>query len=301
MKTFYIVLRIIVGVTFVISGIMKLYPIEFFENDLLLHNLSAESLVPYQSRLLIAAELYLGVVLILGIFLKWSIRLSLIMLLAYTAWLAILISKEGNVGNCGCFGDIIQMTPLQAIIKNIILSVFLLLLSKWAPVAQFKFQRGGAIASFIISTSLPFILNPIFFTTPTVFNAEGRPQMKIFELGIDTAAIASYGEGKKIIGFFLSGCEHCRLAATRMEAIKKSNPSVPLYCIIQTSDEESLQEFLNKSKLSFPYLTTPDLTAMIRVAGTDFPIIYYVNNGFIESSMSMYDLNEADMISWLEK
>ena len=280
---------------------MKLYPVEFFENDLLLHRLSTESLVSYQSRLLIAAELYLGVVLILGIFLKWSIRLSLIMLLVYTAWLAILISKEGNVGNCGCFGDIIQMTPLQAIIKNVILSIFLFLLSKWAPVAQFKFQRGGAIASFIISTSLPFILNPIFITTPTVFNAEGRPQMKIFELGIDTSAIASYGEGKKIIGFFLSGCEHCRLAATRMEAIKKSNPAVPLYCIIQTSDEESLQEFLNKSKLSFPYLTTPDLTAMIRVAGTDFPIIYYVNNGFVESSMSMYDLNEADMMSWLEK
>jgi uncharacterized membrane protein YphA (DoxX/SURF4 family) len=301
MKTSYILLRIVIGVTFIISGIMKLYPIEFFENDLLHNGLSSESLVPYQSRLLIAAELYLGVVLILGIFLKWSIRLSLIMLLVYTGWLIILIAQKGNTGNCGCFGDIIQMTPLQAIIKNVVLSIFLVLLSRWTPVAQFKLQRGGAIAGFIVATSLPFILNPIFFTTPTVFNAEGRPQIKIFELGADSTQIASYVANKKIIAFFLSGCEHCRLAASRMEAIKKSNTNLPLFAVIQSSSDESLKEFLAKSNISFPYVTTPDLTAMVRVAGSDYPIIYYVNNGFIEKSLSMYDLSENDMTEWLSE
>ncbi len=278
---------------------MKLYPVEFFENDLLLNNLSTELLVPYQSRILIAAELFLGLALILGIFLRLSIRLSLLMLLGYTVWLAILISTKGNVGNCGCFGDIIQMTPLQAIIKNATLILLLVPLLIWSPVAQFKFQKAGAIAILIISLALPFILSPVFFTSPTVYNEQGRPQLKLLELGVDTNAIATYGQGKKIIAFFLSGCEHCRLAATRMEAIKKSNPSLPMHCIIQTSNEESLQEFLNKSKLTFTYLTTPDLTAMIRVAGNDFPIIYYVNNGYIEKSLTMYDLSEKDMTSWL--
>jgi thiol-disulfide isomerase/thioredoxin len=280
---------------------MKLYPVEFFENDLLLHGLSTESLVPYQSRLLIAAELYLGLALILGVFLKWTIRLSLVMLFGYTAWLAILISKEGNIGNCGCFGDIIQMTPLQAIIKNIVLIALLIPLLKWPPVAQFKFQRAGAIGCFVISTSLPFILSPVFFTTPTIYNAEGRPQMKIFEIGADSSQVASYLEGKKIIAFFLSGCEHCRLAATRMEAIKKSNTNMPVFAVIQYSSEDSMKEFLAKSKMSFPYATTPDLTAMIRVAGSDYPIIYYVNDGFIEKSLSMYDLNEKDIKLWLNQ
>lgn len=280
---------------------MKLYPVEFFENDLLLHGLSTEPIVPYQSRILIAAEMYLGLGLILGVFLKWTIRLSLIMLLGYTAWLAVLISKEGNIGNCGCFGDIIQMTPLQAIIKNIGLIAFLIPLLKWPPVAQFKFQRAGAISIFLVSVSLPFILSPIFYTTPTVYNAEGRPQLKIFDLGADSTQIAPYGEGKKIIAFFLSGCEHCRLAGARMEAIKKSNSSLPFYAVIQSTNNDSMEEFLVKSNISFPYITTPDLTAMVKVAGSDYPIILYLNEGYIEKSLTMYDLNKSDMEQWLLK
>ncbi|MFN6378438.1 MAG: hypothetical protein ACK4WD_04135 [Flavobacteriales bacterium] len=86
-----------------------------------------------------------------------------------------------------------------------------------------------------------------------------------------------------------------------MEAIKKSNSSLPFYAVIQSTNNDSMEEFLVKSNISFPYITTPDLTAMVKVAGSDYPIILYLNEGYIEKSLTMYDLNKSDMEQWLLK
>jgi hypothetical protein len=48
------------------------------------------------------------------------------MLAVFSVHLIIEILTGGNQGNCGCFGALLPMTPLQALIKNL-LSIGLLL------------------------------------------------------------------------------------------------------------------------------------------------------------------------------
>ncbi|MFM2190459.1 MAG: hypothetical protein RL491_845, partial [Bacteroidota bacterium] len=76
----------------------------------------------YFARLLIALELSLGVAIIQPHFLKRIVLPSTIILLVlFCIHLTIEMVKHGAMnGNCGCFGQLIPMTPLEAVIKNIL-------------------------------------------------------------------------------------------------------------------------------------------------------------------------------------
>ena len=55
-----ITLRYFVGILFLFSGIAKLFPIETFEFSLVSQGIAGWSIVPYLSRFIIAAEIFLG-------------------------------------------------------------------------------------------------------------------------------------------------------------------------------------------------------------------------------------------------
>jgi hypothetical protein len=110
---------------FILSAFSKLYPspslgIQIFEENQLFPLGFGEFTGMVFSRLLIALELALGV----GFLLPFSKNfitypLSFLLLIIFNTHLGILIfSGEGNQGNCGCFGELIHMTPMQAWIKN---------------------------------------------------------------------------------------------------------------------------------------------------------------------------------------
>ena len=46
----------------------------------------------------------------------------------FSIHLAIQIMLTGNAGNCGCFGALLEMTPLEAIVKNAIAILLLVVL-----------------------------------------------------------------------------------------------------------------------------------------------------------------------------
>jgi hypothetical protein len=70
---------------------------------------------------LIGIEIALGLLITLPFNLKKLIIPSTIFMLSFfCVHLIIEISTVGNKGNCGCFGSLLPMTPLQALIKNLI-------------------------------------------------------------------------------------------------------------------------------------------------------------------------------------
>ncbi|MDZ4757042.1 MAG: hypothetical protein SGJ10_02735 [Bacteroidota bacterium] len=144
-------LAALLGAVFVFSGYTKLYPIEPFEYtfvDLGFINWQAS---PFVARILIGLEFLIGFLLIFNIYLhKVAYKLGIGVLLLFSVYLILLISLNGNKGNCGCFGSYIQMTPLEALVKNIImLAIFFVL---------HKYYRGRVYNSFtkglLIETAL---------------------------------------------------------------------------------------------------------------------------------------------------
>ncbi|MFO0494606.1 MAG: MauE/DoxX family redox-associated membrane protein, partial [Flavobacteriia bacterium] len=119
-------LRILLSFMFLLSAVAKLYPsphfaLTTFEIKQLLPMGFNEVSAAYFSRTLIGCELALGIGLLQPHYFKRLVLpLSFLMLLLFSSQLTYEIIVNGNKGNCGCFGSLLPMTPVQALIKNIV-------------------------------------------------------------------------------------------------------------------------------------------------------------------------------------
>ena len=119
-------IRILISFVFFLSAVAKLYPnpsyaLTYFE----VHQLEPMgiplSIAQYLSRILIGVEFAIGFLLLLPFFLKRVvIPVTIFMLTVFIIELAFEIIFKGNSGNCGCFGTLIEMTPLEALLKNVV-------------------------------------------------------------------------------------------------------------------------------------------------------------------------------------
>ena len=146
MKLLVTIARIIVGVLFIFSGLVKaIDPLglnykmqEFFEvwasegyaTGMMnwLHSYSF-----FFTILMITAEVALGVALLVGWRKKLTLRLLLLLMLFFI-FLTSYVLFSGKIRSCGCFGDCIPLTPIQTFTKDIILLalvIFLLLKQRY--------------------------------------------------------------------------------------------------------------------------------------------------------------------------
>lgn len=140
MKIVVNISRVLVGVLFIFSGLVKaIDPLglaykmqEFFEVW------AAGGFIPgvmdwlhvhalWFSLLMITLEVVLGVALLLGWRIKTVSYLLLLLMLFFT-FLTSYVLFSGKIKACGCFGDCIPLTPIQTFTKDIILSVLVLLI-----------------------------------------------------------------------------------------------------------------------------------------------------------------------------
>jgi uncharacterized membrane protein YphA (DoxX/SURF4 family) len=134
MKILTYISRIVVGVLFVISGLIKAndalgfsYKLEeYFSPDVL----NLEFLIPF-SFIMAAAicvlEIVLGIMVLIGSRAKITSLLLMAMILFFT-FLTFYSAYFDKVTDCGCFGDAIKLTPWGSFRKDIILLFFITIL-----------------------------------------------------------------------------------------------------------------------------------------------------------------------------
>ncbi|TGV04311.1 BT_3928 family protein [Flavivirga rizhaonensis] len=126
--------RVFVGVLFIISGLIKLndplgfsYKLEeYFSADVL----NIAFLEPYAlmvSVLVVVFEVVLGVFLLIGYKPKFTIW-SLLGMIIFFTFLTFYSAYFDKVKDCGCFGDVLKLTPWESFIKDLILLFFILIL-----------------------------------------------------------------------------------------------------------------------------------------------------------------------------
>ena len=125
-KNLPMIIRVLISALFLLSAFAKLYPspmygiTKIFEEGQLIPMGFSEGLAPYFSRFIIGIEFFLAFAILQRNYLKkLVIPTSIIMLIVFSLHLAYSIFL-GDSKNCGCFGELIPMSPLQALIKNII-------------------------------------------------------------------------------------------------------------------------------------------------------------------------------------
>ncbi|QAA80314.1 DoxX family membrane protein [Aequorivita sp. H23M31] len=126
--------RLIVGVLFIISGLIKLNdPVGFsfkLQDYFAPEVLDLGFLVPYSlliAIVLVIVEVLLGVALLLGYFKKLTLWALLLMIVFFT-FLTFYSAYFNKVTDCGCFGDALPLTPWESFSKDIVLLVLILIL-----------------------------------------------------------------------------------------------------------------------------------------------------------------------------
>lgn len=160
MKILINLVRIIVGLLFIFSGLVKaIDPLglsykmqEFFElwgmTQFNQHTL-------WLSVVMIAFEIIAGVALLLG----WQMRLFswlLLLLILFFTFLTGYAYLSGKFKNCGCFGDCIPITPLTSFLKDIVLTVLILFLFANKKKIQLLFRGKTTAVLMILATLFSF-------------------------------------------------------------------------------------------------------------------------------------------------
>lgn len=124
--------QLILSFLFIFGAVSKLISMPFFDGmvaELLLgenyfDNANGMLWVQWLTRILVAAELVLGFALLQN---KWFKNLVLPATMGMLVLFTIHLFYEGfrqvngfTEGNCGCFGDVLPMTNLESIIKNVL-------------------------------------------------------------------------------------------------------------------------------------------------------------------------------------
>ena len=272
-------IRILISALFLVSAYAKIYhdPSAFFnitkfEYTQLYPMGFSPDLAVYFSRGLIGVEFALGVLLLFPFNLtKVVIPATIIMLGVFCIHLSLEIFTGGNEGNCGCFGSLLPMTPLQAIMKNVAsIGLLLILLFKFSKELKEKhnFLAVSNIATLCILGMFMYI--PIQKKTslsPTTNSVEVSDTASASNTDVDTSKVKTntvqsnvpkanpevkapevkgppkkksgfakifpnIDEGKKILCFFAPTCEHCMATGKALTELKNADPNFPEIQII---------------------------------------------------------------------
>lgn len=275
-------IRILISGLFLLSVFAKFYPspnigvIKYFENGQLVNVLGfPEYIAPFISRLIIAFELFLAIAILQPHFLKRIIiPASIIVLVGFSIHLIILIF-QGSDGNCGCFGELIPMTPLQALIKNILtIGALIYLFKRMKPkVDSNKFVLPGILG---VTTLFMFIYVPL--------NAKESINKNAFEkkMSIYSKYVGEIDEGEKLLCFFVPDCDHCQEAAKEIIMLATSMKDFPEVKIVFMDEEpEKIPKFFEFASSIYDYQIM-DIHSFIEVfwnGNNDTPGVIYMNNG----------------------
>lgn len=164
MKLLRAVSRLIIGLTFIFSGFVKIIdPVgaglivgEYFK---IIGIDSLPLLYQIIGMALSGAELLLGISVLLGLRMKVSCKLALGFVSVFTL-ITLFLAIFNPIQECGCFGEALKLTNWQTFYKNIVLLVFALILyfqkNNFIPIAPKSWERGfvGVYALLIILLSI---------------------------------------------------------------------------------------------------------------------------------------------------
>jgi hypothetical protein len=313
-KTSLTLLCSIIGIVFLFSGFTKAgapfpysSPIEPFEYTFVDLGFINWQIAPFIARLMIGAEFLIGVLLILNLNLrKITYKLGIGILLIFCIYLILLITISGNKGSCGCFGNVIEMTPLQALIKNIImLGVFFIL---------YKYHEGWRLntksqflifALYAFALTMPFILNPVELDYSEAYLNKPDENFKLeLDSLFNNAKLnippRSLSEGKHIISFMSLTCPHCRIAAKKIRIIHERNPYIPFYFVLN-GDNEKLKPFFEDTHTDSIQHCILNGRNFIYLAGLSMPRIYLINNSVVEHDVNYIDLDQNEIEKWMKQ
>ncbi|MFN8284861.1 MAG: hypothetical protein U0U67_16680 [Chitinophagales bacterium] len=332
-KILLILTSISIGTLFIISAATKIYPMEPFEYQFVDIGVATWKTTPYIARFFIGIEFFLGMLFVFNIALRrFTIKFAIGLLTAFIIYLSYKIYTTGNVGNCGCFGESIKMSPLEGILKNVVLIILCIFLyfntdkNTWSPIMKmispelddhFFTQKNESLLLIVQRAIIPVLLIGSmclgFFVYPINATLSSRMDKSTINYKVPLELMYKSTQmekpkinllkGKHVIAFLSLTCPHCKIAAQKIRVIHKKNPGIPFYFVLNGDKEMESVFFEDTQSQDIPHSLFIDAGSgdWKQVAGFALPIIMYINNSIVEKKTTGLELDQNDIEVWLKK
>ncbi len=304
-KILFSFICILVGSVFIVSAISKLPSLEQFGWTIVETSFLNWTAAEWIARILIGIEFFLGVLFISHIKIKKiAVPLSLLLLSVFSIYLFLVVKMYGLHGNCGCFCECIPMTPVQSIVKNILLILLILLIAYHSAELQFNYIKAVTIMSCLISLLIPFLWLPpesIYIYEKEKPLHQPIPLSLLYHSSINKAPAIELRKGKHIISFMSLTCRFCRKAAKRLRIMKEKHPSLPFYMVLN-GDSTRLKEFLNDTRSSIiehSIFNGAEQFSQMN-GGYALPTIKWIEDTTVVKESNYINLDEKDILDWIK-
>ena len=274
--------RIFLGIVFVFSAYTKFVGPGFFEITLIDQGLlSSRGQAQHAARFLIGFEFALGLLMLLPYYTKQLMAIASLMLIGFTIHLGYLWAIGDNE-NCGCFGEMISMSPAESIAKNILM----LAVSVWLWIKSYSKVTNQTIlfsgAMIIITSMWLFLPIPDQSEFPvnqyTNFSSVGRTDLS---------------SGEKLIAILNLDCEHCQELSVELGKMNKTNKLPDVYAFYFKEGETTVEQFEQMTNTSFPYVEI-DVNTFFDLIGESPPRVYVLNDGAVDGIIDEDIANTLD-------
>jgi thiol-disulfide isomerase/thioredoxin len=285
------ILVLLLGAVFVFSAVTKFISIEPFEWTFMDMGLPG-NIAFFLARFFIGFEFALAFLLIFALFLRrFTYPLTQAFLLVMTLYLAIILITKGNKGDCGCFGDALPMSPLQSILKNVVLIAWTYLLQRIYTPKPYRFAGIIAFLGSAAAFAVPFFFVP-YSQKPTPVNLNPLYQYKADQPPVDVR------KGKHLVAFMSLGCPHCRHAATIFKEMYREDKHLPILMILYGIKSDTTDFFKETGSSAVPHFIYEDGKSFREMAGPFVPNIFWVNNSVRERRLNYTQLSTELIKNW---
>lgn len=232
MKT---LVRIIIGGLFVFSAISKLFSMESFELYLFSFGAAGFDFCSFAARFIVIAEFLLGAALACGSYYRITKILTALTLSGFSLFLVWRIIL-GDSESCHCLGDLVDLDPIQSLLKNLAVGAMLAYCWKSKP-ADFRHMNLISGVTALAATVVVFCITP-----PDIYFRKGRISEDLSEERFKPVADSlNLSAGRKAICFYSASCEHCRHCASKIASIIRRHSLEPEsfpVVFMQTSEKQ---------------------------------------------------------------
>ena len=251
------------------------------------------------ARFIVIGEFLLGTALACGIYFRTARVLAAIALSGFSLfllWRVIL----GDSGSCHCMGDLIDLNPMQSLLKN--LGMGLVLACCWKSRTRvFRHMNLVSALTAVAATTVVFCITP-----PDIYFRKGRISEDLSEERFKPVADSlGLSSGRKAICFYSASCEHCRHCASKIASIIKrhslSPDSFPVV-FMQTSEKQdsvSYAFFLEYGEeLVLPNSYLHPFT-FLPITNGSMPLVVLFEDGRKVKEYDYLSIDEKEIVSFL--
>ena len=286
------VFRALLGILFLLSATAKLSGIDAFELYIFGFGWFSLGTSYLLARLVIAAEYTLGLLLLANFWPRFAFWGSLGLLAAFTIFL-IILAADGNRDNCNCFGEWIDLNPIQSIWKNLGM-LALLLLSAGIPPFRLKRKKLWFALAVLVPLATVLILSPPDNWRYDSYTRKDMVNEPVLREAIENGVLPhTMLEGDHVVCFYSLKCNFCKLSARKLMMLRQRGEwsGAPVIAVFGRGENTDPAPFLEETGFEPDEIHFIEPATFLRITTGSMPLILVMQDSSIAAKYNYRNLH----------